>query len=652
MTNETLSKPLKSRTRMAAYQHRVLIYATCYNVIDGVTLTVRKLEHEILRAGHYVCILTTRSGSISNTDIVGSHPNRQVIFIDSTLPIPFLHDPEHPELTYQVGFALSSSVRRQLDEFEPSVVHLTVPDCTTIHILQYARKKEIPVMATFHSNIPEYMDHYPGLSFLKIFLAHFFRHQYNFVQALYVPTPYIKRHLIDTYDMELCTSLKVWGRGVDIVQFNPCHRSQTYRRNLGIADDICIILWVGRLVPEKRPDIFGSVVRRLHDRGLKFHALVVGAGPCEKDVLELPNTTFLGWMDVDQLSVVYASSDIFLFPSAVETFGNVTLEAAASGLPVVVEAGCSGHLVNVGQNGYKIDAGDEESFFEATLSLVLNTKLRDEYRIGSRQLALKMEKSVVVQQMLANYSDVTDEFYADYGGHHHNRDTIYSKPGSFLFGKLPRPFVWLVFEKFFMCMFYLLWYVGVVFSWLFKSPTRQDTNSRDITRANESEINTQSTLIAKNSAFAIVGMDEIEIGAVSSDCDSQKDDDCTSNTTPSVEVQTPLSSSSQLPGDWRVSHNIAIGVVKILQIQCRLESNIRSMFSNGTTHKWQGIHAKRKNSSFIAPSDSCRSRLLDDSVSVMDTIIDEPTIPNVSPCNSQDNRIMRRNQGILAEAFP
>lgn len=544
-------------------------------------------------------------------------------------------------------------MKKQLDDFEPSIVHITVPDCTTIHILQYARTKEIPVMATFHSNIPEYMEHYPGLSFLKHFLGHFFRHQYNFVQALYVPTPYIKRHLIDTYDMDSCTSLKVWGRGVDVAQFNPCHRSEKYRRSLGIGDDTCVILWVGRLVPEKRPDIFGSVIRRLHDRGFKFHALVVGAGPCEKDVFELPNTTFLGWMDTDQLAVVYASSDIFLFPSAVETFGNVTLEAAASGLPVVVEAGCSGHLVNVGQNGFKVDSGDEDSFFEATHSLVANASLRDEYRLGSRQLALKMEKSVVVRQMLANYSYVTDEFYTDYGGHHYNRDSLYSKPGSFMFGKIPRPLVWLIFEKIFFIAFYLGWYVVAVLSCLAKSVRRQEPRSGDLRKMNESAVNASvSTLITKNQGFSIVGMDQIEIGEVSSDCDSQKDDDGTCTTTPSVEGQASLSHSRQLPGDWKVSHSLAIALIKVLQMYGQLETKARYMFSYNDSDRRQGIHAKRKNSSFVAPSDNCRSRLFSDSISVMDTIVDEPTLPNLSPSSSQDNRIMRRNQGILSDAFP
>ena len=95
-----------------------------------------------------------------------------------------------------------------------------------------------------------------------------------------------------------------------------------------------VVLFVGRLVPEKRPDIFADVVKRLaaEGRGLRFKALVVGAGPYQDEMKALPNTTCLGWVGGAELAVAYASSDIFLFPSSVETFGNVTLEAAASGL--------------------------------------------------------------------------------------------------------------------------------------------------------------------------------------------------------------------------------------------------------------------------------------------------------------------------------
>jgi glycosyltransferase involved in cell wall biosynthesis len=227
-----------------------------------VTLTIRKLEHEILAAGHHVCILTTVSGDPKNTHLDGTHPNRRVIFMDNGIPIPFVSDPNNPEIAYQLGFALSTAVKAEIEDFEPSIIHISCPDSTALHLIQFARQYEIPIMGTYHSNIPEYMAHYPGLSWLGHVLAAFFRHQYNFLQALYVPTPFIQKHLIQKYRMDSVTTLGIWGRGVDTVKFHPDLRCQKYRHGLGIADDTVVLCWAGRLVPEKRPDIFARVVRR------------------------------------------------------------------------------------------------------------------------------------------------------------------------------------------------------------------------------------------------------------------------------------------------------------------------------------------------------------------------------------------------------
>jgi hypothetical protein len=86
-----------------------------------------------------VCILTTVSGDPANTNLDGTHPNRRVIFLDNAVPIPFLNDPNNPDISYQLGFALSRSVLEELADFEPSIIHVTCPDCTALHLIHYAR---------------------------------------------------------------------------------------------------------------------------------------------------------------------------------------------------------------------------------------------------------------------------------------------------------------------------------------------------------------------------------------------------------------------------------------------------------------------------------------------------------------------------------
>ena len=629
--------------------HCVMLTKVIVHNKNRVTLTVRKLEQEILAAGHHVCILTTISGDPDNTHMDGEHPNRQVVFLENSVPIPFLSDEERPELSYHLGFSLSPSVKQKLDDFEPSIVHITVPDCTSLHIIQYARDRELPIMGTYHSNIPEYMEHYPGLSWLKHILGAFFRHQYNYLQSLYVPTPFIQRHLIDTYKMDKITTLKVWGRGVDVEKFNPAYRSLEYRRSLGIEDDVPVVLWVGRLVPEKRSDIFANVVRRLHNRGLKFHALVVGAGPCEAAVKALPNTTFLGWMSSDQLSTAYASSDIFLFPSAVETFGNVTLEAAASGLPVVVEAGCSGHLVHEGQNGFTADAGDEDGFFEHTLALVEDAQLREELSANGREMALSLEKRAVVRQMLNNYNDVSDEFYQEYSGHHANRDSVYTQPDSFTSGKYPRPCILIIVEYVFIALFTFCYNLSYVYNWIVDKVRPNRTSVKKPAKAlptppaaSALPKPTKSAVSPANVSF--IELDDVEIGPKEPLLSA---DDNTTTTGFSSSQDT--SSSTQSFGDCRLSHTLAKVFIDVVYMQARIESHARTMASSCVKRTPFTGTAKRKNSSVAISLEELRGRPETVCRGRSEALLEERSSREGSPV--QERAFLRRSQSTVLDVY-
>lgn len=649
-----------------------MILSYIYIVVYSVTFTIRKIEQEILAAGHHVCILTTNSGNMANTNIDGTHPNRRVIFMDNAIPLPFISDTDKPELTYCIGFAISPAVRQQMDDYEPSIIHLCATDSTSLHVIQYARTKEIPIMGTYHSNIPDYLDHYGAVACFKHLLRAFFRHQYNFLLALYVPTPYIQQNLIRDNAIDRVTSLQIWGRGVDIDKFNPANRSLEYRRHiLGVTDDTTpILLWVGRLVCEKRPDIFMNIVRRLHQRKCKFHALVVGAGAYEDEIKSLPNTTFAGWLTADQLSTVYASCDVFLFPSAVETFGNVTLEAAASGLPVIVEAGCSGHLVHTEGNGYVCPADDEDAFFEATVTLIEDKQLREEFGLCGREMALSLEKSAVVRQMIDNYSKITDQFYTEYSGHYAKRDLEYTQPGSFLLGAYPRPLILIIFEQIFLFLFDMMWKLTSLMTWYNKCIGGK-SNSTVLNAVDQAETMTTSqttspaakgttttmpspkpsqrqkdrqAAIDSSSGGAptnakdqsrVIELNDVEIGNGSHvrepllNTDDHTSSTCNSsqNTSTSSLAVTP-----KLHGDDGISHSLVKAFVASIQFQCRVESRIRQYFSSSSNSRnrrrleFIGA-AKRKNSSLVAVTmnelgdtshDACISRSRNELVVICD----------------------------------
>ena len=451
-----------------------------------------------MAAGGHVCILTTLSGNPNNTHLDGEHPNRQVLFLDDAIKIPFASDPSNPESVYYIGFSLSSSVLEEMDSYSPTLVHITVPDIVSLDVIAYARKNDLPLMGTFHSNYVDYLDHY-GLFWIKPCLIGFFQHQYSFYQALYCPTPFIKGQLgQQDKRFDKCTNIQVWGRGIDLKKFNPEHRSLEFREKYGIESDDVVICFIGRLVYEKRPDIFAYVIRRLVDecKDVSFKALVVGCGPYETELQQLPNTVCTGWLNGQDLATAYASSDIFLFPSALETFGNVTLEAAGSGLPLVVEAGCSGHLVKHEINGFACPEGDEEAFYRGTLELVTNAELRSKYAAASRELSFDFEKRAVMKQMLNNYEMVTKEFYQTYHGSHEERDSVIPSiyEEAFVFGLVERPCALRMFISCFVFLIQSLFCVYMQFGCLFDGVAKALSYIRRSSNNNNSDENEEEDI--------------------------------------------------------------------------------------------------------------------------------------------------------------
>ena len=429
-----------------------------------VVLTIRKIEKEILASNGHVLILATRSGDPANTNVDGmKHPNREVYFFDQSFEVPFGEG--GGDKAYHMAYSLSSSTKAKIKQFNPTVMHMTGPDFTALALIDFARKENIPLMGTYHSNYVDYLDHYPGIRWLKPLLRNALRFDYSFFQTLYVPTPFIKQHIMDSLEMHKCTDIQIWGRGIDITKFSPKHRSQEFRLKYGIESTDVVICFVGRLVIEKRLDIFAEVIQRLQKKEIKFKAIVVGSGPSLEILKNLPNTILTGWLNGSDLSMAYASSDIFLFPSSVETFGNVTLEAAASGLPLIVERKCSGHLVDETQNpnGYLCDENDVDAYYKATLSLIEDSEKRKCFSKNSRQLSLSYELHVINKQMIENYRKTIDQFFDKYKGKHQNRDLEWEDTG-FPLGTLPRPLIFIISEYaiiMFLCTAFKIW---VIFS--------------------------------------------------------------------------------------------------------------------------------------------------------------------------------------------
>mmetsp|Transcript_4403 Transcript_4403/g.10324 ORF Transcript_4403/g.10324 Transcript_4403/m.10324 type:complete len:676 (-) Transcript_4403:672-2699(-) len=380
---------------------RVVIATATFHVVDGVTITLRKIIRNVKMRGGKVLLLTAPPpGGVKEP---GTEHVESIPILSCCVG----------QADYKIGLRLGKDVEEKLAAFRPHVVHITVPDFACYAAGQWARENQIPLIATWHSNIHDYTLHW-GLvgTLIRPFMLVYFRAFYQAVGITYVPSELMRRKMIGEgfQSKEIGNVLKVWGRGVDCEKFHPSKRDEAFRTKHGFAKDNVVVLWVGRCVVEKRPDVYIQVMKFLTKRFPdKVKGLIVGRGDFYNEMCGVKNCVGLGWQNSDDLPRIYASCDVLCFPSRVETFGNVTLEGMASGLPVVAADCCSSHLVESGVNGYAIKGLDNSGYQEAILTLINDVKLRDSMARAGRERAVRdFEITKVMDQMVGNYVEAAN----------------------------------------------------------------------------------------------------------------------------------------------------------------------------------------------------------------------------------------------------
>jgi glycosyltransferase involved in cell wall biosynthesis len=207
------------------------------------------------------------------------------------------------------------------------------------------------------------------------------------------------------------TDMRIWARGVNTNLFSPEKRDESWRNSLGFSEDDIVVTFVSRLVWEKELDTFRYSVQQMAATNKHVKALVVGDGPAKEELQKLmPEATFTGFLEGEDLAKAYASSDIFLFPSHTETFGNVTLEAMSSGLPcLVADATGSKSLVEHGVNGCLAESENKGDFAKKLSLIVSDKELRDKMRKASRNKALSYEWDEINGRLVDNYKEALSE---------------------------------------------------------------------------------------------------------------------------------------------------------------------------------------------------------------------------------------------------
>jgi glycosyltransferase involved in cell wall biosynthesis len=202
-------------------------------------------------------------------------------------------------------------------------------------------------------------------------------------------------------------NIALWQRGIDIGRFSPDLRDEELRQKYR-SDGEHILLFVGRLVKEKDLDDLVAMDRILKEKSQSFKIVVVGDGPMRPELEEkLPDAVFTGYLHGKDLSVMYASSDLFVFPSTTETFGNVILESLASGLPVItVDKGGVADLVENDKTGYVCESNNPDELAQRVTSLLEDAKKRSSFGEAGRAYAKTYSWEAINTELLQHYQEL------------------------------------------------------------------------------------------------------------------------------------------------------------------------------------------------------------------------------------------------------
>ncbi len=295
-----------------------------------------------------------------------------------------------------------------MEMFKPDLVHIATEGPLGLNALRACRTMNLPLVSSFHTNFPSYASHY-GASMLEPALWRYLRWFHNSGQATLCPT----RSISELLQTQAFRNVQVWGRGVDSTRFCPDKRSDETRDRFGIGHSEIVILYAGRLAAEKNLGMLVNAVQALNRR-IPARLLLVGDGPlrAKLESSDGGTTIFTGYRHGEELSQLYAAADVFAFPSITDTFGNVILEAMASGVPAVgFDVPGPRDIIRHGETGLIAPAISAEAMTSA-LHTALNdrTELR-RLSINARQYALSQTWDCANSVVRKVYAEVLQQMH-------------------------------------------------------------------------------------------------------------------------------------------------------------------------------------------------------------------------------------------------
>ncbi|MBI5717517.1 MAG: glycosyltransferase family 1 protein [Burkholderiales bacterium] len=363
--------PSEARDRARQPEHddgalRIAVVTETYPPeVNGVALTLARVVRSLAARGHEVTLVRPRQAGDAERDfVVDAHLAQHLV---SGLPIP-----RYPHL--RMGLPAGALLQRLWTTRRPDVVHVATEGPLGWSAVRAARRLAIPVTSDFRTNFHAYAGHY-GAAWLRRPMLGYLRAFHNRTAATTVPTEALRRQL----QGDGFHNLAVVSRGVDVGHFDPALRSLELRRRWQAEATDPVVLYVGRLAAEKNLDLLVRSMQAIRAAHPRARLVLVGDGPLREALqAQLPQAVFAGQRHGAELAAHYASADLFLFPSLTETFGNVVVEAMASGLAVVAfDCAAAAQLIEPGRSGELVACDNEAQFERSAIALAGSRATRE-----------------------------------------------------------------------------------------------------------------------------------------------------------------------------------------------------------------------------------------------------------------------------------
>ncbi|WP_166251653.1 glycosyltransferase family 4 protein [Marinobacter salicampi] len=369
----------------------VVISETFAPEVNGVANTLKYLCQGLLGRGFRVTVVRPRQAADPKTSRTNTG---NALFTEEQL-VHSLPLPGYPSLRF--GLARTSTLARQWRQRQPDAVYVATQGPLGVVAVAAARRLGIPVFSGFHTNFHSYSRHY-GVGFLAGLICQYGRWFHNRTDITLAPS---RKALQALHTMGIGPTA-LWSRGVDCQRFTPQKRDMGLRQAWGLKPLDRAFLYVGRLAPEKNLAMAVASFERIRSLYPSARFVLVGDGPLgPRLAARHPDYIFCGTLQGEALARHYASADIFLFPSKTDTFGNVVLEAMASGLGIVAyDDGAAGEHIRSEDNGLVSALDDDSGFTDHAMKLLEQPSLLSRVRTQARRDALELRWTQVIDQFV------------------------------------------------------------------------------------------------------------------------------------------------------------------------------------------------------------------------------------------------------------